>query len=128
MTARVVDAPWEQPGWFASASSWIEGQIERLGFRGTAPVEWFRCSSISCICRGHTDAGHLFLEQSLRLPVFTDEPSVLAGLAPLYPRHVPRVVAIEQRQGWLLLEDFGRPIGGKATPDIWDNVFSTFGR
>jgi hypothetical protein len=124
----VSDTPWDRPGWFGEASSWIDAQIGRLGYRPTAPIERFRRSSISCILRAHTDAGDLFLKQSLRLPVFSDEPSVIEGLAARFPEHVPRVVAVDQRQGWMLVEDFGHPIGGEASADVWDSVFATFGR
>jgi hypothetical protein len=128
MMARRVDPDWDRQGWFGAASSWIDTQIERSGYRSTAPIERFRSSSISCILRARTDAGDLFLKQSLRLPVFSDEPSVIEGLAALYPEHVPKVVAVDRHHGWMLVEDFGRPIGVNASPDVWDNVFSTFGR
>ena len=35
---------------------------------------------------------------------------------------------MDGRQRWMLVEDFGHPIGVEASPEVWDKVFSTFGR
>ena len=124
----VAEAPWRRHDWFRTVSSWNEAQIEALGYRLTAPIKPFRRSSISCILRTRTDGGDFYFKQSLRLPVFSNEISVLKGLAALYPEHVPKLIAADHRHGWMLSEDFGHPVGGEAPPAVWDEVFSTFGR
>ena len=124
----VAGTPWRRHDWLRTVSSWNEARIEELGYRLTAPIERFRSSSISCILRARTDRGDFYFKQSLRLPVFSDEISVLEGLLALYPGHVPKLIAADHRHGWMLSEDFGHPVGGEAPPAVWDEVFSTFGR
>lgn len=118
--------PWARRRWFDIASTWIEEQIDRLGYTLTGPIEQFQSWSISCVLRAKTDAGFVYFKQAAKLPIFGDEPSVTAGLAELYPEHIPAPLAIDHERGWMLLKDFGKEMGNKVSSEIQNAMFRTF--
>jgi len=125
---RVPRAPWRRPGWSEAVSAWIEAQIGRLGCRLTGPLEPVPGSAVSSILRARTDAGDLYFKQSLRLPALSDEPTLIVALGARYRGRVPAAVGVDRRRCWMLLEDFGRPVGTAASPEVWRDVFSALAR
>lgn len=120
--------PWRQPGWRTAVSAWIEALLAGLGRRRAGPLEPVRGSGLSAVLRVPTAAGDLYFKQPLRLPSLGDETSLTGALAALFPGRVPAVVGCERRRGWLLLEDFGRPVGAVAPPEVWRDVFAALAR
>lgn len=120
--------PWARRGWFDIASAWIEEQIDQLGYKRTGPIEQFWSWSISCILRGKTDAGLIYFKQAARLPLFSDEPSVTKILSEYYPERIPLALAIDRERDWLLLKDFGTPMGDNIASETQEAMFRTFAR
>lgn len=119
--------PWAQPGWFSEASEWIEEQLVKLEYKQIAPVEYIRNWSLSSVLKVKTTGGNLYLKQaSTCLPLFCDEPIVTAKLASLFPEHMPTVISIDCQHQWMLLADFGKPIGNNVSLKIKQDIYSLF--
>lgn len=119
--------PWAQSGWFSEASAWVEEQLEKLEYQQITPVEYLRSWSISCVLKVETTAGTIYLKAaSTFLPLFCDEPIVTAELASLFPNHMPTVISINRQRHWMLLEDFGKPIGGNVSLQVQQDIYRLF--
>lgn len=115
--------PWTQPGWYDRASNWIAQELERLGYQQIAPIECIKTWSISCILKVQSTVGTLYFKQASTLPLFCDEPVVTTELSNLFPNHIPKVISINREHHWLLLQDFGEPIGNQVSLKIKQNIY-----
>ncbi|ROR65500.1 aminoglycoside phosphotransferase family protein [Agrococcus jenensis] len=98
----VLRPDWFRPGWFDLVEAWIDAVLAPSGRRRTGPVEPFRLWSISAVVRVPTDGGELWCKASC--DHFRREASIHAAVERLLPDLVPRLVAIERDEGWLLME------------------------
>ena len=98
---------WARPGWNARASSWMRSAAAAAGRPLTGDPRPFFLRGISALLRAPTDGPDLFLKAVF--PPFHAEPVVTRLLAEHVPETVPRVVAIEAEEGWLLVEDLAAP-------------------
>jgi Phosphotransferase enzyme family len=120
-------APWARAGWLAEASEWIEESLAELNRAPTGPVEQVRTWALSAVLRVPTSDGSVFFKATVDLPLFVDEGRVMRGLARLFPRNVPRPLALDRRRRWMLLEDAGQPLGWDAPTEERERVLHTFG-
>lgn len=75
----------------------------------------FFLRGISALLRAETASGRVFLKAVF--PPFHAEPTITQLLASRFPDTVPRVLAIEPDEGWLLVEDIAAPwIGELPAP------------
>ena len=116
--------PWARVGWYEEASNWSYLELSQLGYEKIAPIECIKSWSISCVLKITTNAGIFYLKQASTLPLFCDEPVVTKELANLFPNHIPKVVSINRQHHWLLLQDFGKPIGERVSVKIQQNIYS----
>jgi hypothetical protein len=98
-------APWARIGWRDEAGAWIRERAENLGYRPTGPIEQVKVCPWSAVLRVPTDCGALYFKATAGAAAF--EPAVTALLAELVPAHSPRVLAIDTRRVWMLMEDAG---------------------
>lgn len=115
---------WARKGWFDSASKWIKEQLLQLNYQQTSSVRCVRSWGMSCVLKVGTDAGNIYLKESSTLPLFCNEPLVTSELSNLFPEHIPVVLAVEPQRHWMLLADFGEPVGRKAPIKIQKEVYS----
>ncbi|AFY58350.1 putative aminoglycoside phosphotransferase [Rivularia sp. PCC 7116] len=115
--------PWAKTGWFDSASQWIESQLLDLNYQQLSSIECIKTWGISCILRVSTNHGNLYLKEASTLPLFCNEPVVTKELAKLFPEHIPTVLSINSERHWMLLADFGEPIGRKSPVKIKKDVY-----
>jgi len=115
--------PWDKVGWFDCATQWIEEQLLELNYKQLSPVECIKSWGISCILRVNTSAGNIYLKEASTLPLFCNEPAVTAELANLFPGHIPTVLSINPERHWMLLGDFGEPIGRNAPIKVQKDVY-----
>ena len=119
--------PWARKGWFREASAWIEAQLEKLDYQQIAPIEYVRSWSISCVLKVQTTAGTLYFKESATfLPLFCDEPLVTKELANLFPHHLPNIISIDRQRHWMLLKDFGKPVGISIFLKRQQNIYRLF--
>lgn len=120
--------PWEQPGWFAGATSWIEETLGALGREITSPPEQVQWWSFSAVLRVGTADGDLYFKAAtMDQPLFCDEPALLTWLGRHYPGRVPALAASNPETGWMLLEDAGPEVGHDVPLERKIEVFRAFG-
>lgn len=118
--------PWARKGWFNSATQWIEKQLGELNHKPLSSVNSIKSWGLSCVLRVSTTAGNIYLKEASRLPLFCDEPVVTAKLANLFPEHIPMVLRINTERNWMLLADFGQPIGRNAPLKVKQEIYRLF--
>ena len=121
-------APWAIPGWHREAEHWIANQVSRLGRGPIQTIEPVKSWSISCVLKVTSAMGILYFKASRDLPLFVNEGTFLARLVGLYPDQAPVPVALAPEQGWMLLEDFGAPLGREASIDQQAQLMREFAR
>lgn len=115
--------PWAREGWLQSATQWIDEQLLELNYQRLSPVECIKSWGISCILRVNTNAGKIYLKEASTLPLFCNEPVVTVELANLFPAHIPTVLSIDTQRHWMLLADFGEPIGRNAPIKLQKDIY-----
>lgn len=101
-----------RPAWFVEATHWITEQLDQIGVRQAAPIEQMRTWERPCVLRTPTSDGELYFKAVL--PMFRHEPPLTAWCADRDPLHFPRVVAIDEARGWMLM----RAIDGTSLDPI----------
>ncbi|WP_235006704.1 aminoglycoside phosphotransferase family protein [Calothrix rhizosoleniae] len=115
--------PWSKVGWFDCATQWIEEQLLELNYKQLSPIKCIKSWGISCILRVHTSAGNIYFKEASTLPLFCNEPAVTAELANLFPEHIPTVLGINTERHWMLLADFGEPVGRNAPVKLQKDIY-----
>ena len=100
--------PWTQPGWWESATGWVEAQIAAQGLTLTGPIEQPHVRPWSTVLRVPASAGLLYFKASA--PVLGHEPALTVALARWRPDCMPEVLAADPARSWLLLRDSGTPM------------------
>lgn len=100
-------APWAKPGWFTSAARWMTDTLGTLGRMPIDSVQQYRNLGISSVLRVSTAAGLVYLKATAKLPLFINEGMLMTHLAQHFPDQIPRPLAVETNQNWMLLDDFG---------------------
>src|SRR5262249_13701009 len=103
----VLRAPWARPGWLDEATAWIEAQLQALGTPPIMPVEQVKSWGIACVLRVRTTRGMRYFKAPAALPLFAHEPSVMAGLAQMFPDYIPAPLRMDEPRRWMLMPDFG---------------------
>jgi hypothetical protein len=119
--------PWARPGWLAEAQSWIAAQVTQLGTPLLAPIEQVKNWGLSCLLRAHTTGGTLYFKVAATLPLFVHEPAVMAGLAQMYPEHIPAPLCWDALRRWMLLPDMGMVMDRHETLAARTNMLQLFG-
>jgi Phosphotransferase enzyme family len=99
---------WMRPGWFASATAWIDERLARLGYTRSAPIEQLVAKSWSTVLRVPTTKGSLYFKAPA--PAFEFEPALTAMLNQLMPTQFPSVLVIDGERHWMLMQDAGMEI------------------
>jgi hypothetical protein len=105
---------WSRPGWRARAGTWMTEAAADAGQPLTAEPSSFYLRGISALLRAPTADRDLFLKAVF--PPFHAEPALTGLLADRFPGHLPRVLATEAEEGWLLVEDIQATLIGEL-PD-----------
>ena len=98
---------WARRGWHERASAWMSDAMAAVGRPLLKPPRPFYLRGISALLHGRTADGDVFLKAVF--PPFHPEPIVGRLLAERFPTLVPRVVAIDADEGWLIVDDVAAP-------------------
>jgi len=71
------------------------------------PVEQVKNWGISCVLRVRTTRGMRYFKATPALPLFANEPLVMAGLAQMFPDHIAAPLQADAQRRWMLMQDFG---------------------
>lgn len=119
--------PWACAGWFDEATAWIEESLAAKGAVPSGRIEQKRAWCLSCVLRVPTSTGNVFFKATVNSPLFVDEGRVMRGLARIFPKHVPRPLAVDRSRRWMLLGDLGPELGWSAPLDVRELVLRLFG-
>ncbi len=100
--------PWYKPGWSQRALAWVDQNLNRLGYRGFGEpqITQIRARSRACVYRIDTSAGRLYFKAVPEM--FRQEPRLSRWLNEGFPKRTPRIMALNEEEGWMLIRDFGR--------------------
>ena len=107
---------WFRPGWFDRVEAWVDGVLAGSRRHRTSPLVPVKMWSISAVARVVTDAGDLWVKAPSEH--FRAEARVHPTVARLLPALVPTLVAVEEAEGWLLME----PLTGAEDEDRADGA------
>ena len=111
-------APWAQSGWLERATAWVD---EVAGITGEP--RGVRTWPLSAVYAFDTSLGSLYLKACFS--IWRHEPALTAHLARRHPGAVPDVVALDEREGWLLMRELpgaGDELGPEATQRLLRKV------
>jgi outer membrane murein-binding lipoprotein Lpp len=109
----VQRVPWAKSGWFSSAVTWINSQLALLGLSSSAPIEQIKSQSRSCLLKVYTTTETIYFKAVHS--VFSGEPVFTQILARFYPDYSPELLAVDPKQQWMLIRDFGGKLLSQTT-------------
>lgn len=109
--------PWFRPGWFAAASTWLQDQLQALGYSWQS-IQRDYTWPLSSILVAETPAGDFYMKAATPVRSLVNEPIVTAYLASEFPDVVPAPLATDAKQRWMLLPDLGYPIRDASDGDV----------
>jgi hypothetical protein len=112
-----VRPPWSRPGWSARASTWM---VERMAAGGRPAVgtpRQHQLWGLSVLLRAPAADGDVYFKCGA--DIFRQEAAVTQALARLMPDVMPEVIAVDERQGWMLMRDLGAPELGEQEESLW---------
>lgn len=115
--------PWSRPGWLARASAWMTDRLAESGSPLVAVPQIHAFWGLSAVVRGETADGNFYLKACS--PVLPTETAITRILAASDPDRLPRVVAVDEEQNWLLLGDLGKSFVGDAPVARWPEGLAT---
>lgn len=114
--------------WQARARTWIEGAAVSAGYSIARPLETVRDTDWSYVLRVPTTAGPLYFKASA--PVFGYEPALTKALDETLSGAVPRVLALDTQNHWMLMADAGAPfreiVQQSRDVSIWEAMVARF--
>ncbi|MGB7875533.1 MAG: phosphotransferase [Anaerolineales bacterium] len=120
--------PWEEPGWFESASAWIQEQLKNHCLSMTGEITQPHIRPWSTVLNVPTDAGILYFKASA--PSLAYEPRLTEALVRWRPDLMPELLGSDLERGWLLMRDSGEPIREsiRTTGDLshWEVVLPAY--
>src|SRR5262245_38203146 len=119
--------PWCRVGWLDTATAWIAAQLAAHGTPLVGEVEQVTNWGLSCVLRGHTVAGAVYFKATATLPLFVNEPVIMAGLARRYPEQSPMPLSLDPKRRWMLLPDVGQPLGQDSPLAARQELLRRFG-
>lgn len=117
--------PWATPGWLKVAIAWIHAQLNSLDLTATGPVRQIRTWERSCVLQVSTRSGDIYFKAVPAL--FAHEPPLMQALSKHYPAHIPRILAIDTDQHWMLMPDFaGQSLSQVLDLSRWQSALRCF--
>ena len=127
-TIPKLRVPWAQPGWQANTEKWIRSQLLQLGDPVIGPIEQIKIWFLSCVLRAPTAHGYVYFKVTNATAMMVNEAIVTQALAQMFPDYMPKPLCIDAKLGWMLLADFGKPVGWDAPIAVRAAVLRDFAR
>jgi hypothetical protein len=121
---------WTKQSWLAQASSWIDRELHQQGIKRVASIEQLRIRHWSTILKVPTNVGFIYFKAVVTELIY--EAALTQVLSHRYPQCMPQVLAIDEKQGWLLMHDGGMMLREilKTEVDIqhWESLLPTYAK
>ena len=128
---EVERSPWTDPTWLASFTDWVETELRILGREVQGPPAQPHVRPWSTVLRFETDQGPVWAKAPRSSNAY--EARLLPAMVGWGVGSVIPPLAVEETNGWFLLEDGGptlrqtRPDGtGDADLDAWQAILVTY--
>lgn len=108
---------WSHPGWFPRASAWMVEQMAAHGRPAEGPPRQHQLWGLSVILRAPSADGDVFLKCSAEM--FRHEAAVTQALSEQMPDLMPRVLAVDADEGWMVMDDLGAAELGEQDESLW---------
>ena len=91
---------WDQPNWIEQVRHWINTELSQQSIKIIGVIEQPHVQPWSTVLRIPTNVGDIFFKASA--PVIAHEPAITQALYRWRPECIPQVLAIDEKQGWML--------------------------
>ncbi|MEZ4770917.1 MAG: phosphotransferase [Caldilineales bacterium] len=105
MTSSASQPPWTQADWLERAVAWISAELARLDIAAAGDIEQPHVRPWSTVLRVPTADGAVYFKACT--PLLAYEPALVEMLYRAHPDQIPRVLATDPEQGWMLMVDGG---------------------
>ncbi|MEJ2746998.1 MAG: phosphotransferase [Anaerolineae bacterium] len=117
---------WQNPAWLAQSYQWIRDELAAQAIAITGPIDQFHIRPWSTVLRIPTRQGDVYFKASAL--VAAHDTAVTQTIFRYRPDTIPSVLAIDDKQGWLLLADGGQRLreafkAGKPMHD-WSEILA----
>ena len=102
---------WASRSWHASATSWVDEQLERHAITRTGKLEQQTLRPWATVLSARTTHGRVWLKATG--PGTSFEPALYELLGRAIPERVLAPIATDETRGWLLLPDGGPPLADR---------------
>ncbi len=116
--------PWQQLGWFAQATRWLEQNLRARGEYLQGDVRQVSLSDLVCVLYVNTDRGGVYFKASET----AFEAVVTSYLANTYPDLTPKVLVHDDARGWLVTRDGGARLSASARLQDWTDALEKLAR
>lgn len=133
--------PWYERGWFARATAWADAALAGSGLERRGLARHYRNWGLSSVIRLETDGGAVYFKAAafdgaLALAgdgrpqgvLFSNEAGLLAGLTGRFPDHLPRLLASDPENVWIVAPDFGPSLALSTDVDAWEEALRLHAR
>jgi phosphotransferase family enzyme len=118
--------PWSRPGWYARSAGWMVERMATTGRPAAGAPRQHQLWGVSVVLRAPSADGDVFFKTTSEL--FRHEAVVTRALARMMPDVMPEVIAVDERQGWMLMRDLGAPELGEQEESLWCEGIVTHAR
>ena len=98
-------SPWTESDWFEKVSSWINSELSQLGIAITGPIEESHILPRSTVLRIPTFEGAVFFKDCSEGLIY--EPVLTQKMSSWYPDQMPKILAVNLENGWMMMADGG---------------------
>ncbi|MBT3336971.1 MAG: phosphotransferase [Anaerolineae bacterium] len=105
---------WNDPTWQEKVHAWIRTGAERNGFQLTGEIEQPHIRHWSTVMSVESDQGEIFFKAVA--PESISEIALTEKLAEWYPDDMLQLIAIDAKNGWLLMRDAGEQLRSLIRP------------
>jgi len=119
--------PWWRIGWYQELELTLQDLAERLDLEAISNPTQDRVWARSCTL--HLDTGKTNLYLKAVPPVVAYEPVITRVLSLRFEKNLPRVLAVNVDEAWMLIEKVGGHLLNQVQDlDVWANALRTYAR
>ena len=119
---------WDQPNWIEQVRQWINSELSQQSIKIIGVIEQPHVQPWSTVLRIPTNVGDIFFKASA--PVIAHEPAITQALYRWRPECIPQVLAIDEKQGWMLMTDGGQRVreafGTEGDIRHWNDILTAY--
>ncbi len=128
MTTSAI--PWEQPGWLEDASTWLQAEVDHLGWQPAGALEQPHIRPWSTVLRLPTDHGMVYFKATA--PSLHQEARLTQYLSAGQPEYFPTLLAVDVNRGWMLMREGGTLLRSRlqatGDPAPWRTILPCYAR